>query len=64
MIHFSRFRCTGSELNLTSCSHSLPESYCSHSYDSGVLCRGKLINKFITLPQNTRLIISVSSSLC
>lgn len=46
VIHFSSFRCTGNELNLTSCSYSLPQYYCSHSYDSGVVCRGKY-TKFI-----------------
>ena len=46
VIHFSRFGCSGTEHNLTICSHAVPPSYCSHSSDAGVVCRGKTTNCF------------------
>ncbi len=39
VIHFGYFGCVGDEINILSCPHSLP-SYCSHSTDAGVICRG------------------------
>ena len=39
-IHYSNFHCSGNEQNLTSCSYSSAYSYCSHSNDVGVICRG------------------------
>lgn len=42
-IHYSDFDCSGNEQNLTSCSYSLANSYCSHSSDVGVICRGKVV---------------------
>lgn len=45
-VHFSSFGCIGDETNILSCSHSLPQSYCSsHSNDVGVICRGIIMRK-------------------
>ena len=39
-IHFSTFHCSGNEQNLTSCSHSVASTSCTHADDVGVFCRG------------------------
>ena len=43
VIHFGRFYCSGNEPNLTSCSHGVAPSYCTHNDDAGVICRGTII---------------------
>jgi hypothetical protein len=40
VIHYSDFDCGGNEQ--TSCSYSSASSYCSHSSDVGVICRGNI----------------------
>ena len=48
-IHFSNFICNGNEENLTSCLYSPAPSYCSHSSDVGVICRGNMLLETITM---------------
>ena len=40
-VHFNRFHCSGSEVNLTSCPQTENvASTCTHRTDVGVICRG------------------------
>ena len=45
-IHFSNFRCSGNEINITSCTHYT--SSCYYSYHAGVKCQGMIYMYFVT----------------
>ena len=41
-IYLKNLQCTGSEPNITSCTHSRETVNCGHDEDAGVICRRKL----------------------
>ena len=47
---YSNVRCTGTEMNLTECSHSYyySGSACSHSRDAGVMCSSEFLFVYIS----------------
>ena len=44
VIHYRDFYCNGNEPNITTCSHSLAGTACSHTSDVGVFCLGIMVN--------------------
>jgi hypothetical protein len=58
-IHFSHFGCSGNEVNITSCRHFSPPTYCNGHYrDASIVCRG---NKANTMCANIDLLIFFSA---